>query len=154
MIEKQAQDMGIEQMLGSGLGEVLSPAEGDARLSAFATPTPIEEWAGPVGSAKDIEAQFGIDWDTLSTWHNNGAVVGLYLGQDKLAYPLEQFIDSRPLQGLSGVVTAAPDARSAWLWLRQPHGALNGEAPLALLRADKRDQVVALAARDLSREGD
>ena len=61
VIEKQAQDMGIEQMLGSGLGEVLSLAEGDARLSAFATPKPVEEWAGPVGSAKDIEAQFGID---------------------------------------------------------------------------------------------
>lgn len=152
--EIKTQDTGEEQMLGSGLGEVLSLAEGGARLSAFATPTPVEEWAGPVGSAKDIEAQFGVGRSTLSTWHKNGAVVGLLRGRRKLAYPLEQFIDGRPLQGLSDVVAAAPDPRSAWLWLRQPHGALDGETPLATLRAGKRDQVTALAARDLSRESD
>ncbi|WP_264392709.1 antitoxin Xre/MbcA/ParS toxin-binding domain-containing protein [Porphyrobacter sp. ULC335] len=152
--EEKMPDTSAEPMRGKGLGEVLSLAEGRARLAAYAIPMPIEEWAGPVGGAKEIEAQFGVGRSTLSTWHKNGAVVGLLRGQRKLAYPLEQFIDGRPLQGLSDVVAAAPDARSAWLWLRQPHGALEGETPLALLRAGKRDQVIGLAARDLSRESD
>lgn len=150
----EANGAGAEKTRGSGLGEVLSLAEGRARLATYATPMPIEEWAGPVGGAKDIEAQFGVGRSTLSTWQKNGAVVGLLRGQRKLAYPLEQFIDGRPLQGLSDVVAAAPDARSAWLWMRQPHGALDGETPLALLRAGKRNQVIALAARDLGRESD
>lgn len=152
--DEGARDTSAEPMRGNGLGEVLNLTEGRARLATYATPTPIEEWAGPVGGAKDIEAQFGVGRSTLSTWQKNGAVVGLLRGQRKLAYPLEQFIDGRPLQGLSDVVAAAPDARSAWLWLRQPHGALGGETPLALLRAGKRDQVTALAARDLGRESD
>jgi hypothetical protein len=152
--DDEANGAGAEKMRGSGLGEVLSLADGRARLAGHATPMPIEEWAGPVGGAKDIEAQFGVGRSTLSTWHKNGAVVGLLRGQRKLAYPLEQFFDGRPLQGLSDVVAAAPDARSAWLWLRQPHGALDGETPLALLHAGKRDQVIALAARDLGRESD
>ncbi|PKP94455.1 MAG: hypothetical protein CVT75_04340 [Alphaproteobacteria bacterium HGW-Alphaproteobacteria-14] len=152
--EEKMPDTSAEPMRGKGLGEVLNLAEGRARLAAFATPMPIEDWAGPVGGAKEIEALFGVGRSTLSTWHKNGAVIGLLRGQRKLAYPLEQFIDGRPLQGLSDVVAAAPDARSAWLWLRQPHGALDGETPLALLRAGKRDPVIALAARDLSRESD
>lgn len=152
--DEDARGAGAERMRGKGLGEVLSLAEGRARLATYATPMPIEEWAGPVGGAKDIEAQFGVGRSTLSAWQKNGAVVGLLRGQRKLAYPLEQFIDGRPLQGLSDVVAAAPDARSAWLWMRQPHGALDGETPLAVLRAGKRDQVIALAARDLGRESD
>ncbi len=152
--DKHAQDTSVEQLRGSGLGAVLRLAEGGARLSAFATPTPVEDWAGPVGSAQDIEAQFGIDWATLSTWHKKSAVIGLPLGQGKLAYPLEQFIDGRPLKELSDILAAAPDPRSAWLWLRQPHAALDGDTPLALLHLGKRDPVMALAARDLSRESD
>lgn len=150
--DEKMPDTSADPMRGKGLGEVLSLAEGRARLAAYATPMAIEEWAGPVGGAKEIEAQFGVGRSTLSTWHKNGAVVGLLRGQRKLAYPLEQFIDGRPLQGLSDVVAAAPDARSAWLWLRQRHGALDGETPLAVLRAGKRDQVIGLAARDLGRE--
>ena len=151
---KQAQDRRVEQMRGNGFGEVLSLAEGGARLSAFATSKPVEEWAGPVGSAKDIEAQFGIDWATLSTWYQNGAVIGLPLGRGTLGYPLEQFIDGHPLEELSDILAAAPDTRSAWLWLRQPHAALDGDAPLALLHLGKRDPVMDLAARDLIRESD
>lgn len=152
--DEKAWGTSAEPMRGKGLGEVLSLAEGRARLAAYATPMPIEEWAGPVGGAKDIEAQFGVGRSTLSNWYKNGAVVGLLRGQRKLAYPLEQFIDGRPLEGLSDVMAAAPDPRSAWLWLRQPHGALDDETPLDLLRVGKRDQVIALAARDLSRESD
>ncbi|WP_340318056.1 antitoxin Xre/MbcA/ParS-like domain-containing protein [Rhizorhabdus argentea] len=144
----------VERTRGSGLGELVTITEGRARLDAYATPKPIEEWAGPVGGAGDIETQFGVKRSTLNTWHKQGAVVGLLRGQRKLAYPLEQFIDGRPLQGLADVLGVAPDPRSAWLWLRQPHGALDGQTPLALLRASRTDQVSAIARRDFDREID
>lgn len=147
-------DEPVERTRGSGLGDVLSLAEGRARLAAYAAPKPMEDWAGPVGGASDIEAEFGVKRTTLSTWYKQGAVIGLLRGQRKLAYPLEQFIDGRPLQGIADILSVAPDARSAWLWIRQPHGALDGRTPLATLRAAKQDQVSAIARRDFGRETD
>lgn len=151
---EKTQDSPVEKTRGSGLGKVISLSEGRARLAAYAAPKAIEDWAGPVGGASDIEAEFGIKRTTLNTWHKQGAVVGLLRGQRKLAYPLEQFIDGRPLQGIPDVLAVAPDARSAWLWMRQPHGGLDGQTPLAALRAAKQDQVRALARRDFGRETD
>ena len=145
-------DTPVERTRGSGLGEVLSLADGRARLAAYVTPKPIEEWAGPVGGAGDIEAQLGVKRTTLNTWVKQGAVIGLLRGQRKLAYPLEQFIDGRPLQGIADVLAAAPDARSAWLWLRQPHAALDGQTPLRALHASKQDEVRVIARRDFDRE--
>lgn len=149
-----AQDEPVERTRGSGLGDVLSLAEGRARLAAYVAPKPMEDWAGPVGGASDIEAQLGVKRTTLSTWYKQGAVVGLLRGQRKLAYPVEQFIDGRPLQGIAAILSVAPDARSAWLWMRQPHGALDGQTPLAALRAAKQGQVSAIARRDFGRETD
>lgn len=145
-------DTPVERTRGSGLGEVLSLSDGRARLAAYVTPKPIEEWAGPVGGAGDIEAQFGVKRTTLNTWVKQGAVIGLLRGQRKLAYPLEQFIDGRPLQGIADVLAAAPEARSAWLWLRQPHAALDGRTPLDALHASKQDEVRVIAQRDFDRE--
>lgn len=154
MPAETAQDEPVERTRGSGLGEVIGVSEGRARLAAYAAPRAIEDWAGPVGGASDIEAQIGVKRTTLATWYKQGAVIGLLRGQRKLAYPLEQFIDGRPLQGIADVLGIAPDARSAWLWMRQPHGALDGETPIAALRAAQQDKVSAIALRDFSREID
>jgi len=154
MPPKTAQDAPVERTRGSGLGEVVSLSEGRARLAAYAAPKAIEDWAGPVGGASDIEAQIGVKRTTLNTWYKQSAVVGLLRGQRKLAYPLEQFIDGRPVQGIADVLAVAPDARSAWLWMRQPHSALDGETPIAALRAAQQDKVRATALRDFDREID
>lgn len=154
MRAETTQDETVEQSRGSGLGEVLSLSEGRARLADYTAAKPIEDWAGPVGGAGDIEAQFGVKRTTLNDWYKQGAVIGLLRGQRKLAYPLEQFIDGRPLQGIADVLGVAPDARSAWLWLRQPHGALDGRTPLAALHMAKQDQVSVIARRDFDREID
>ncbi len=147
-----AQDEAVERTRGSGLGEVLSLSEGRARLAAYVAPKAIEDWAGPVGGASDIEAQIGVKRTTLNTWVKQGAVIGLLRGQRKLAYPLDQFIDGRPLQGIDDVLSVAPDARAAWLWMRQPHGALGGRTPIDALRAGQQNQVSTIARRDFDRE--
>ena len=77
-------------------------------------------------------------------------MVGLLRGERKLAYPLEQFVDARPLEGIADVLRMAPDARSAWLWLRQPHGAVNDRAPIEALKSGERDSVVTAAERDFA----
>ena len=144
----------IERTRGSGLGELLSLEEGRARLDRYATAKSMEDWAGPVAGAGEIEARLGIKRTTLNTWYKQVAVVGLLRGQRKLSYPLEQFIDARPRAGLGEVLRAAPDARSAWLWMRQPHAALDGQTPLALLDKGQADRVHQAARRDFERETD
>ncbi len=139
---------GVEHSRGTGLGERISVVDGRERLDRSVKARPLESWAGPVAGAGEIEHALGIPRSTLSSWHKRGAVIGLLRGERKLAYPLEQFVDARPLGGLSEVLKLAPDARSAWLWLRQPHGALRHRMPLDVLRDGGREAVVRVAERD------
>ncbi len=139
---------------GEGLGERVSLEDGRARLEGYATPGPIERWAGPVVGAGEIERRLGVKRSTLNTWVKRGAVIGLLRGERKLAYPLDQFVDNRPMEGLAEIVRLAPDARSAWLWLRQPSAALNGVTPLERLRSGGRAAVLEAAAADLPIERD
>lgn len=137
---------------GAGLGEQLSVEEGHARLMDYAKPVSIESWAGPVAGAGEIELQLGIPRSTLNSWQQRGAVVGLLRGERKFAYPLEQFIDARPLEGIADILRLAPDPRGAWLWLRQPNATLGQKSPLACLRAGRKAAVLEAAASDLPLE--
>lgn len=75
--------------------------------------------------------------------------MGLLRGERKLAYPLEQFVDARPIEGIADVLKVITDPRAAWLWLRQPHAALQKRTPLAVLAGRQgRDRVVQTAERD------
>lgn len=138
----------IEHSTGEGLGDRISLDDGMARLADYAPRRPIESWAGPVAGAGEIEAELGIPRSTLNEWHRRGSVVGLLRGERKRVYPLEQFVDARPLKGIAAIVRMAPDARAAWLWLRQPHGSLDMQIPLHELGKGRIEQVVAAAERD------
>lgn len=138
----------VERSRGAGLGERVEPEEGLARLAAYAAKRPIESWAGPVAGAGGVEAELGVPRSTLNDWHRRGAVVGLLRGERKRVYPLEQFVDARPVPGVAAVLGAAPDARAAWLWLRQPHGAFGSATPLDALKQGRAEEVATAAARD------
>jgi hypothetical protein len=130
---------------GAGLGKVLSPEEGRARIAEYATPTKVEDWAGPLAGPTELERDFGVARSTLHTWQKQGAVIGLLVGVRKHAFPTEQFVDGRPLAGLGVVVEAIGDLRAAWLWLREPNPGLAGVTPLERLKAGATDKVVEIA---------
>jgi hypothetical protein len=130
---------------GKGLGKVLSAEEGQARIAAYATPTKIEDWAGPLAGPTELERDFGVARSTLHTWQKQGAIIGLLVGVRKHAFPTEQFVDGRPLTGLGAIVEAIGDQRAAWLWLREPNPGLAGLTPLERLKAGAADKVVEVA---------
>jgi hypothetical protein len=134
-----------ETSQGTGLGQVLSAEEGQARIAAYATPTKIEDWAGPLAGPTELERDFGVARSTLHTWQKQGAVIGLLVGVRKHAFPTEQFVDGRPLTGLGAIVEAIGDQRTAWLWLREPNPELAGVTPLERLKAGATDKVVEVA---------
>jgi hypothetical protein len=136
----------IEQ--GAGLGQQLGAAEGRRRLQAYATPMKIEDWAGPVAGPSELERNYGIRRSTLHDWQKQRAVIGLLAGQRKHVFPITQFIDGRPVEGLAGVVSQVGSPRTAWLWLVEPHPSLRGARPLDRLKAGETALVIELAERD------
>ncbi len=89
------------------------PAAGDLPLA--------DDWAGPVAGPTMIERHFGIPRSTLYRWQKRNEVVWLNTRTSrKPVFPLRQFVDGRPAEGIAEVVQAFGDARKAWRWLVEP----------------------------------
>ncbi len=130
---------------GKGLGKLLSADEGKARIANYATPTQVEDWAGPLAGTTELKRNFGVARSTLYNWQKQGAIIGLLVGVRKHAFPIEQFMDGRPVSGLGRVIEVIGEPRTAWLWLREPNPGLGGASPLARLKAGASDKVVEMA---------
>ena len=135
----------VEVSKGAGFGELLDIEEGRRRLAEYATPMRIEEWAGSVAGPVELERDYGIRRSTLHNWQRRGAVVGLLKGERKHVFPLEQFVDGRPVEGISNVLSVVGHQRRAWLWLVQPSPLLGNKRPIDLLRQARIDDVVEAA---------
>ncbi len=138
----------IDDETGEGLGVQLESGEAMRRLRAFATPVKIEDWAGGVAGPSEVTRRYGVSRSTLHDWEKRGAVIGLLVGRRKHVFPLAQFIDGRPIDGLAEVLTAIGSPRTAWLWLVEPHPYFRGRKPLDRLKAGDTRGVIDLAQRD------
>lgn len=137
----------VEVSRGAGLGHALSMEEGRRRLAEFATPARIEDWAGPVAGPGDIEKMFGTKRSTLHDWHKRGAVIGLLKGERKHVFPLAQFVDGRPVEGMPQLTKIIRNPRAAWQWLIQPKPSIGG-TPLDNLKMGNLADVLDAAERD------
>lgn len=140
-----------ETSQGAGLGEMLSEDEGRARLTDYATSTTPTAWAGPLAGPSQLEREFGIARSTLHAWQKQRAVIAVQVGVRKHAFPVEQFIDGRPVSGLGAVVDTVGETRTAWRWLREANPGLGGARPLARLKAGDLDSVLDLARSNFGR---
>ncbi|MBP1861591.1 antitoxin Xre/MbcA/ParS-like domain-containing protein [Rhizobium herbae] len=137
----------VEVSKGPGLGKLLELDEGRRRLSTYSTPARIEDWAGAVAGPAEIEKAFGTKRSTLHHWQKRGAVIGLLKGERKHVFPLAQFVDGRPVKGMSDVNRIIGNPRTAWQWLTQPKPSIGG-APIDRLKAGKIGEVIAAAEQD------
>jgi hypothetical protein len=135
---------------GEGIGPRVSEQIGRDRLTAKAARLPIEAWAGPVMGPTELRAAFGISRSTLHSWHQRKAVIGLLKGTRHHVFPIAQFIDGRPLQGLSQVLDAVGQERAAWLWLKQPRPNFKGRPPLDRLAEGHVAEVIEAARLDFA----
>ncbi|MDP3411089.1 hypothetical protein [Bosea sp. (in: a-proteobacteria)] len=137
----------VEVSQGPGLGRAVDLDEGRRRLAEFATTVRLEDWAGPVAGPGDIEKMFGTKRSTLHEWQKRGALIGLLKGERKHVFPLAQFVDGRPVEGMSQVTKIIAHPRVAWQWLIQTKPSL-GEAPLDALKNGRVEEVLEAASRD------
>ena len=66
----------------------------------------------------------------------------LLVGARKHAFPLEQFVDGRPIEGIADVLKVVGNPRRAWLWLVQESPLLGNKRPIDLLKQDRKDEVM------------
>lgn len=139
----------VEVSQGDGLGQVVDIEEGRRRLAAYATPLRLEDWAGPVAGPGEVEKAFGTRRSTLHDWHKRGAIIGLLKGERKHVFPLAQFVDGRPVEGMSEVTRIIGNPRVAWQWLVQHKPSIGG-TPLDLLKQGHVSDVLDAAERDFA----
>ncbi len=122
--------------------------ESVSHSKATAMPIRLINWAGDVAGSTKLEREYGIPRTTLHGWQKQSRVVALLTGARKHVFPLAQFIDGRPVEGLAEIVTATGSPRTAWAWLVEPHLSLGARAPLDRLKAGEVSAVAGLAKRD------
>ncbi len=126
---------------------LMSEAKKDAaaRLKPILAAPPVhaplalaDDWAGPVAGPTLVERYFGIPRSTLYRWQKLNEVVAIQTrSQKKPVFPLRQFKDGRPAEGIREVVQIFQDPREAWLWLVTPDPLAGKSCPLnALLEGD------------------
>jgi hypothetical protein len=135
----------VEVSQGEGLGERLTLEEGRRRVHEYATPMPLEDWAGATAGPVEIERSLGIPRSTLHAWQGKGLVIGLLNGVRKNVFPLEQFVDGKPVAGIADVLEVIREPRTTWRWFKEPSPLLNGATPLARLKRGRLDEVLRAA---------
>jgi hypothetical protein len=135
----------VEVSQSERLDELLTLAEGRRRLYEYATPMALEDWAGATAGPVEIERSLGIPRSTLHAWQGKGLVIGLLNGVRRNVFPLDQFVDGKPVAGIADVLAVVGEPRTTWRWLKEPHPLLNGAAPLALLKRGRLDEVLRAA---------
>ncbi|WP_214477647.1 DUF2384 domain-containing protein [Mesorhizobium sp. dw_380] len=139
------------------IGHIVAEAQGrfDPRLERFkAVPPPAvpqaplsapSDWAGPVAGPTVIERHFGIPRSTLFRWQKRDEAIGLKTGSSRFVFPLKQFVDARPADGIAELIAMFGDHRLAWQWLMAPTDKLGGNPPIDTLLSGKVANVVAAA---------
>ena len=137
-----------EESIGAGVGKLVGRGEGLRRIADYAVPKRLEDWAGPVAGPGQLQRDYGIKRSTLHAWHKRGAIVGLLKGERKHVFPLQQFIDGRPVEGMAQITKVIDNPRAAWLWLMHAHPTGDHTSPLERLKRGQVDEVKASAERD------
>lgn len=128
---------------GEGVGPhnfFVDPEEARRHLDAIATTVPLEEWAGPVADAAELETAHGIARSQIAAWLHGGLLVALPTRRRGTVYPLAQFVGGQPVRGLDEVLAAARNPRVAWDWLVSHHRELD-RSPLEALKAGELEAV-------------
>lgn len=108
-----------------------------------------DDWAGPVAGPTVIERHYGIPRSTLYRWQKaNEAVAIDSRTSRKPLFPLLQFVDGRPADGISKMISIFGSQRDAWKWLVTPHPKFDGERPLDRLLAGEVEHASAVASDD------
>ena len=104
--------------------------------------------AGGVLSPGGVAERTGMSRQTVNNWRRKGQIIALARGRRDFVFPACQFAEDRLMPGLDRVLAASAlrHPLSQLEMLLAPSARMDGESPLALLRAGRVDDAVAVAA--------
>ena len=132
------------------VGKQLKRFKAAPAASSPATALPLpEDWAGPVAGPTVIERHYGIPRSTLYRWQKRDEAVAINSRtSSKPVFPLRQFLDGRPVEGLAEIIAIFGEQRAAWAWLMTRHSAFAGKLPIDRLLEGRAAEVSQLARLD------
>jgi hypothetical protein len=147
-LKVNAQDAPESRALqGSGVGPVVSAAEGGRLLDAITVDDEAADWVeSEVVGAGELVQRLGIARGTLDNWRKAEKIIALRKGLRNFVYPLRQFNRRRPLEGLDHLAKHFTCAEEAWEWLVAPNRMTDGKPPIDALHAGDVQGVVSAAA--------
>ena len=132
---------------GSGIGPVVSAAEGSRLLHAITVDDETADWTeSELVGAGELVDRLSISRGTLDNWRKAGKIVALRKGLRNFLYPLRQFEPRGPVEGLDQVARHFSSAEETWEWLVAPNRMTAGKAPIDALRDGHIVEVVSAAA--------
>lgn len=120
---------------GSGIGPIVSAAEGNRRLDAITIDDDTADWIdSDVVGAGELVERLEISRGTLDNWRKANKIVALRKGLRNFVYPLRQFERRRPVPGLDRVASFFASPEETWEWLVAPNRMTGGKPPVEKLR--------------------
>jgi hypothetical protein len=120
---------------GSGIGPVVSAAEGGRLLDAITVDDESADWleSDLVGAGELVE-RLSISRGTLDNWRKANKVIALRKGLRNFLYPLRQFERRRPIEGLDVIASLFTSPEETWEWLVASNRMTDGKPPIDKLR--------------------
>jgi hypothetical protein len=120
---------------GSGIGPVVSAAEGGRLLDAITVDHESADWIESdfVGAGELVD-RLNISRGTLDNWRKANKIIALRKGLRNFLYPLRQFEHRRPVEGLDVIAPLFTSPEETWEWLVAPNRMTDGKPPIDKLR--------------------
>ena len=132
---------------GSGVGPVVSAAEGSKLLDAITVDDGSADWIeSDLVGAGELAERLSISRGTLDNWRKAKKIIAFRKGLRNFVYPLRQFERRRPVEGLDLVAPFFTSDEEAWEWLVAPNRMTEGKPPVEALRDGKVPAVTSAAA--------
>jgi len=80
----------------------------------------LEDWAGATARQVQVARKLGVSRSTLQAWRTRRLAVGLLNWARKTVFPLEQFVNGKPVAGIADLLAVIGEARVTWMWLKEP----------------------------------
>lgn len=120
---------------GSGMGPVVSAAEGGRLLDKVTVDDEAADWIeSDLVGAGDLVKRLDISRGTLDNWRKANKIVAFRKGLRNFLYPLRQFERRKPVDGLDVIAPFFTSPEETWEWLVAPNRMTGGKPPIDKLR--------------------
>ena len=146
LVRRMLEETGeARKISGTGLGQLLTIAEGRARLETISVEVGDQPAETKLLGAGDMAERLGVARASLDNWRRAHKVLALRKGVRNYVYPVRQFDRLAPLEGLDRVRAYFSDDYTAWEWLVTSNRYTGDTEPIERLRKGKLDEVVRAA---------